>query len=184
MSPTPTTTDDKPRPSGESRPGPGHEKNDVSIRGVVLFVVWLVGVGIGVQILMWGLFRLFAHETKSLDRPVPAMVEKSLRRLPPAPRLEDRPLAPRAVLNAQENTRLSSYGWVDRKTGLVHIPIDRAMDLIAERGIAETKGAPGGVVPPTANPSGVGSPRPATPDHRANSPATQATPAAAPGVHP
>jgi len=184
MSPTPTTTDDKSRPSGESRPGPGHEKNDVSIRGVVLFVVWLVGVGIGVQILMWGLFRLFAHETKSLDRPVPAMVEKSLRRLPPAPRLEDRPLAPRAVLNAQENTRLSSYGWVDRKTGLVHITIDRAMDLIAERRIAETKGAPGGVVPPTANPSGVGSPRPATPDHRANSPATQATPAAAPGVHP
>jgi hypothetical protein len=161
MSPTtPTSTDDKPKPSGESRPGPGHEKNDVSIRGIVLFVVWLVGVGIGVQILMWGVFRLFAHETKSLDRPVPAMVEKSLRRLPPAPRLEDRPLAPRTLLNARENARLSSYGWVEKSKGLVHIPIDRAMDLIAERGIAETKGAPGGIPPasptPPASPSGPG----------------------------
>ncbi len=28
-----------------------------------------------------------------------------------------------------QRRRLESYGWVDRARGLVHIPIDRAMDL-------------------------------------------------------
>jgi hypothetical protein len=28
--------------------------------------------------------------------------------------------------------RLGSYGWVDRKAGVVHLPIDRAMELSAQ----------------------------------------------------
>ncbi|GAO02019.1 hypothetical protein [Anaeromyxobacter sp. PSR-1] len=28
--------------------------------------------------------------------------------------------------------RLASYGWVDRGAGVVHLPIDRAMDLVAQ----------------------------------------------------
>ena len=34
---------------------------------------------------------------------------------------------------------LSSYGWVDREAGVVRIPIDRAMDLVAERGLPTRK---------------------------------------------
>jgi len=30
---------------------------------------------------------------------------------------------------------LYSYGWVDEKAGTVHIPIERAMDLIVQRGL-------------------------------------------------
>ena len=32
-------------------------------------------------------------------------------------------------LKAQQARRLASYGWVDRQSGVVHIPIDAAMDL-------------------------------------------------------
>jgi hypothetical protein len=28
--------------------------------------------------------------------------------------------------------RLNSYGWVDRNAGIVHLPIDRAMELVAQ----------------------------------------------------
>ncbi len=35
----------------------------------------------------------------------------------------------------QEN-QLNSYGWVDEKTGVAHIPIERAMELIVQRGVA------------------------------------------------
>ena len=28
--------------------------------------------------------------------------------------------------------RLESWGWVDRKAGIVHMPIDRAMDLVVQ----------------------------------------------------
>jgi hypothetical protein len=34
--------------------------------------------------------------------------------------------------NARKRARLSSYGWVDRNAGVVHLPIERAMDLVAQ----------------------------------------------------
>ena len=35
----------------------------------------------------------------------------------------------------KENEVLGSYDWVDQKNGVVRIPIDRAMDLLAQRGL-------------------------------------------------
>lgn len=34
-------------------------------------------------------------------------------------------------VNANASRRLHSYGWVDRKSGVARIPIDRAMALVA-----------------------------------------------------
>ena len=38
-------------------------------------------------------------------------------------------------LRSKEEKTLYSYGWVDEKAGTVHIPIERAMDLIVQRGL-------------------------------------------------
>jgi hypothetical protein len=35
----------------------------------------------------------------------------------------------------REEDTLSTYGWVDQSAGTVHIPIDRAMDLLAQQGL-------------------------------------------------
>lgn len=35
-------------------------------------------------------------------------------------------------LRAHEATDATTYGWVDQKTGVVRIPVQRAMDLIVE----------------------------------------------------
>jgi hypothetical protein len=94
------------------------------------------------SVLTWGVFQLLKRDSRSEDRPLPANVARQLARLPPAPRLEDKPLAPRAQLNARENAILTTYGWVDKKAGIVRIPIDRAMDLIAHRGLPATGTAP------------------------------------------
>ena len=52
---------------------------------------------------------------------------------------------------------LSSYGWVDKNKGIVHVPIDRAMELtIAE--LASRKPMPAG---PIAAPEPISSPSPA-----------------------
>lgn len=45
-------------------------------------------------------------------------------------------------MRAAEDAQLSTYGWVNRPAGIVHIPIRRAMDLIAERGVRPTRPAP------------------------------------------
>jgi hypothetical protein len=34
-----------------------------------------------------------------------------------------------------EEQVLHSYGWVDPKAGVVHIPIERAMQIIAQQGL-------------------------------------------------
>jgi len=38
-------------------------------------------------------------------------------------------------MRAAEDAALHSYGWVDRRAGIVRIPIDRAMELVAKRGL-------------------------------------------------
>lgn len=38
-------------------------------------------------------------------------------------------------LKASETEQLNSYGWVDEQAGYVHIPIDRAMDLVLQQGL-------------------------------------------------
>ena len=54
---------------------------------------------------------------------------------PPAPRLQIDPHADLTALRAAKNAQLSSYGWIDRPGGVIRLPIDRAMQLTAERGL-------------------------------------------------
>jgi hypothetical protein len=53
---------------------------------------------------------------------------------PPAPRLQIDPKQDLDRLHADEQGRLTTYGWADRERGLAHMPIERAMELLAERG--------------------------------------------------
>ena len=118
---------------------------DVNIRGVLLFGFWLVAGAILVQLAMWGFFRVLKKGESSRDKPLPAMIAASLKRTPPEPRLEPDPLAPRARVRAEEDAVLSSYGWVDKTTGVVRVPITRAMEILVARGLPPAKpmiGAP------------------------------------------
>ena len=38
-------------------------------------------------------------------------------------------------LHAREAEMLQGYAWVDRNAGAVRIPIERAMDLVVEKGL-------------------------------------------------
>src|SRR4029079_2607934 len=57
-------------------------------------------------------------------------------RQPPAPRLQVDPKLDLDRLRAEEYARLTTYGWVDRERRIVRIPIERAMELLADRGLA------------------------------------------------
>jgi hypothetical protein len=54
---------------------------------------------------------------------------------PPGPRLQTSARADLARFRAHEEQTLNSYGWIDRNKGLVRIPIERAMNLLAQRGL-------------------------------------------------
>jgi hypothetical protein len=55
---------------------------------------------------------------------------------PPAPRLQVHPKADLEHLRAEERERLTTYDWADRERRIARIPIERAMQLLAERGLA------------------------------------------------
>ena len=65
---------------------------------------------------------------------------KDKQTLPPEPRLQgiDKPVPPSADLKQlrdDEEAILSSYGWVDPAKGIVRIPIDVAVDMVAAKGL-------------------------------------------------
>jgi hypothetical protein len=108
----------------------GHELSDVPVRPVVLIgsAIWLVVALVFALCLV--VFRVFIG-----PGPIPGEVEP----FPPAPRLEVAPAAEYQQLRSEEDRKLSSYGWVDRKAGKVRIPIERAIDLQLERGFPARK---------------------------------------------
>ena len=53
----------------------------------------------------------------------------------PTPHLQGNPAAELSRLKAQSLDRLNTYGWVKREAGIAHIPIDRAMDILARSGL-------------------------------------------------
>ena len=58
--------------------------------------------------------------------------------LPSEPRLQSAPEQDWRALRDEQTQHLNSYGWADKARGTVHIPIERAMDEMAE----ETKNTP------------------------------------------
>jgi hypothetical protein len=57
------------------------------------------------------------------------------RPLPPPPRIQPNPaLDMQSYLQSQQRL-LNSYGWIDRQNGIVRLPVDRAMELLLERGL-------------------------------------------------
>lgn len=53
----------------------------------------------------------------------------------PDPRLEEDERTQLNGIRTEEEKTLYSYGWVNEQQGIVRIPIDRAMDLIVQRGL-------------------------------------------------
>src|SRR3989442_5282615 len=69
------------------------------------------------------------------DPPPSPIAEARAPRLPPGPRLQSSPVLDMEQLRAREDSVLTSYGWVDRQAGIGRIPIDRAVELLLEKGL-------------------------------------------------
>ncbi len=109
-----------------------HEQRDANIRSLVKFGAGLSALVVFALVTMWLLFDYLAARPAPGPEPSPMARE---REAPPAPRLQVAPGTDLDRLRTNEDSALNSYGWVDREAGIVHIPIDKAIDLVAERGL-------------------------------------------------
>jgi len=117
----------------ENQPGPRHEESDVNVFAIGRFAFALVAVVAVCLFLVFGFFHFLVNLTGG---PRPAVSDYSRNgQLPPLPHLEERPTVELRAFRQAEDNELASYGWIDQKNGVVHIPIDRAIDLLAQRGL-------------------------------------------------
>jgi hypothetical protein len=130
------------------RPENRFESSDVDTRAVGKFGIALALLCIISLALVFGLFRYFfvSDEARNTVRPS-------------QPQLEKTPALDLQRMFQEEDEALNSYGWVDGRNGIVRIPIDRAIDLLAQRGLpgrkqTEPQSAAAGVTVPTE--SGLG----------------------------
>lgn len=149
------TTDRSPANAGD----PVARGRDVNIRAVFRFGLWLAVGVVAVTLAMVALFRLMERKARASDTVLSPIVAANLARTPPEPRLEPLPLAPGQRLRAEEDAILTTYGWVDKKTGVARIPIDRAITILAERGLPPSKPMPPGAAPMAQPPPPVGGAR-------------------------
>jgi hypothetical protein len=121
---------------GSSRPGEqprrSHETSDANIRNLIIFGVGLSLLVVGGLLVSGIVFHYFVgHQGLG----PPASPFENVRMLPPEPRLQVSAPKDLKQYQAAQGEILNSCGWVDQKAGIVRIPIDRAMDILLQKGL-------------------------------------------------
>ena len=108
-----------------------YEDSEVSVKKLVFFAAGVVAlILVGVLGGAWA-FRFFVRHTPMGP---PASPFEDVRQLPPTLRLQTDAPQDLQKYRAEQNRILSGYGWVDPRAGVVRIPIDRAMELLLQKG--------------------------------------------------
>ena len=122
----------------------GYEHEDLSPRGVMYFMLGLAVVVVVIYLIVFGMYHFLDTYEKTHQTAVGPMVapETDTRAVThadtqvfPQPRLEESERSQLRQFIEQEDDKLATYNWVDKDKGIVQIPIDRAMDLIVQRGL-------------------------------------------------
>jgi len=111
----------------------GHEVSDINPKRVAMVGLALATVIALALLVTYGLFHYF-YSGETRTRPLPSPLSYS-REPTPEPRLSVEPGEELKTLRSEEDAMLKSYGWIDRDKGVVRIPIDRAIEILAERGL-------------------------------------------------
>ncbi len=112
----------------------GYERQDLSIRAIVIVAVVIAGALIaaaGVTAWMFGVF-----ESQAVKRDVAMPPRTVTPALPQEPRLQVDAPKDLQTFRTGEEKRLTTYGWVNKTNGQGRIPIERAMELLVERGVS------------------------------------------------
>jgi len=123
-----------------------YEHQDLQTSGIVYFLLSLALVTIVCMFGLDGLYHYLDRRERASQEPVNPLVRnvpEETRVVPPGypqtafpnPRLEVDERGQLSGFLTKQDDALYSYGWVDEKAGIVRIPIDRAMDLLVQRGL-------------------------------------------------
>jgi hypothetical protein len=117
-----------------------YEVRDLSHQAVFYFFLALGVVILFVLLAMWGMFKqLGSSEFVGHRTTNPIMTsDEELKEIGgdpansfPMPHLQPDPIADLNKFRIREEQRLNTYGWVSQKQDRIHIPIEKAIDIMA-----------------------------------------------------
>jgi hypothetical protein len=114
-----------------------YETEDFSPRAIRWFTAGLAVMAVVVFVLMGGLLWVLSDGRppgQGIVTPTVPAPDMS-----PAPDLQVASTRDYQEMRAAEEAQLHSYRWVDREAGIAAIPIERAMELLASRGMPAPK---------------------------------------------
>ncbi len=126
-----------------------YERRDIGVGAVIYFLIGLA-VFVAISALVGtGLYHFLDKRTEAHQTPVSPLITNAptdTRKLPvdyrdylkqdfPAPQLEIDERTQLDKIRIDEEDQLATYDYIDKNTGTVRIPIERAMDLIVQRGL-------------------------------------------------
>ena len=119
----------------ETPPGAAYEHTDASVWLIVKFLWWLAVSAVIIHVGLGFFYQMLIERAIEVgEQPYPLAVAQE-QRLPPMPRLQQFPQSELYQFRIGEEELLHGYGWMNRNTGIVHIPISEAMRLTVERGL-------------------------------------------------
>ena len=123
----------------------GYEKTDARAGATIRAGLYMLGAMFLTALLLVPLYRLLAR-SETATQPAPAEVVKTEMSEPVLsfPRLLESEPRVLAEFRVQEDALLRSYGWVEKDQGVVRIPIDEAMKIVAEGGLPKFEARPRG----------------------------------------
>jgi hypothetical protein len=119
----------------------GHEATTVTVRGLAIGAGILVTTVIICQVLLGLWMRDFERKEERVDASFPTRHDIEVDQFP-QPRLQSNPTIDMMDVRREERARIASYGWVDQKAGIARIPIERAMDILAQKGLPRVAAPP------------------------------------------
>jgi len=111
----------------------GHERRDINVMGIVIFLSALQISMLACCLLGFAFHKGYLHWMKISAitiSPMAAYIEE-----PPKPRLQVDPTEELHHYREAVVPIVSSYGWIDTQKGIIRLPIERAKELVAARGL-------------------------------------------------
>jgi hypothetical protein len=112
-----------------------HEPGDVNALALTKFGLAMAALIVVFLFGLWGMFEYLKNREAEVGLPLSPSAMVNTQRQPPEPRLQRHAAQDMRDWRAAEDKALHQYGWIDPDKGIVQIPVERAMDLIAQRGL-------------------------------------------------
>jgi len=136
---------------GHNGHGVEFEREDLSTRGIFAFMIGLAITGLIIYFIINGMYAfLDRYERAQMTASSPLIPSTEAGRISSrtvnkadiekafenngAPLLEDNERGQFGNFVMKQEQELNSYGWIDEKAGVAHIPIEKAMELTVQRG--------------------------------------------------